>query len=203
MPASFDRLSRALAALPGIGRRSAERMALGLVLDRGMLAELSGALEMAARSLAHCPRCGALTDRAEALCRVCADPRRDARVVCVVETLEELRLLERMSGFDGQFFCLLGRLAPARGESMSADRLELLSGRVRTEGVAEVVLATGADAAGEATFAYLSERLGTLPCRITRLAAGIPSGSGLSHLDPVTLSRALSARQPAGVRSGI
>ena len=205
MSAAFDRLCRALSGLPGLGRRSAERMATGIALDRALLQEISGALEMAARTLANCPRCGNLTDRGEALCKSCADPKRNDRLLCVVETLDELRVLQRMPGFDGRYFCLLGRLSPVRGEEVPDDRIRLLVARVRDEAVAEVVLATGADAEGEATFAYVRERLAGLPCRVSRLAAGIPSGSGLAHIDPVTLSRALLERRvvdppPSGYR---
>lgn len=169
-------------------------MATGLALDRTLLQELAGALDMASRTLAHCPRCGNLTDRDEALCRSCADPKRSDRLLCVVETLDELRMLQRMPGFEGRYFCLLGRLSPVRGEAVPEDRLRQLLARVRDESVGEIILATGADAEGEATFSYLRERLSGLSCKVSRLASGIPTGSGLSHVDPVTLARALAGR---------
>lgn len=195
--AVFDRLCRALAALPGVGRRSAERMALGLAQNRGMLKELALALDSAEQALAHCSRCGNLTDRTEGTCKICADSSRRTDLLCVVETLDELRVLQRMPGFDGYFFCLLGQWSPVRGESVPEERIQKLLARIRTENVGEVLLAMGADAEGEAAFLYLRERLSVAPCRITRLATGIPAGSGLAHMDPITLSNAMRGRHVA------
>ena len=197
-PASWDRLTACLAKLPGVGRRSAERMALKLVRERdGLLRDLRVALEDVAGRLCCCERCGSVTAADANPCELCTSPRRDGSVLCVVEDPGDIALLERSGEFHGRYHALMGRISPAGGEGRSDLRIEALRRRVREEGFREVILATNTDVEGEATAAFLAEVLRGGGVKVSRLALGLPAGSGIRYADAVTLARAIGGRQEA------
>ncbi len=196
MPEALDRLILALGRLPGVGRRSAERIALAVLRDpAGTGAELLAALQTAVQSLTPCRQCGNITTRGQDPCAICTDSRRDTGVLCVVEEPADILMMERAGAFKGRYHALMGRLSPMRGEGVRNLRVDALVERVRKEGVKEVVLALNSDVEGDATASYLIEVLASLNARVTRLARGIPSGSGLAYTDAVTLARAIENRQ--------
>ncbi len=196
MPEALDRLIAALGRLPGVGRRSAERMALAALRDpEGTGAELMAALQAATQQLVPCKLCGNITQRSQDPCALCTDPRRDAALLCVVEEPADILSMERAGAFRGRYHALMGKLSPMRGEGVRNLRVDQLVERVRKEGVKEVILALNSDVESDATASYLLEVLGALQVPVTRLARGIPAGSGLAYTDAVTLARAMENRQ--------
>lgn len=192
----FERLVKVLGRLPGVGKRSAERMARRLLRSSGgLLKELVLALQEADRALGSCSRCGSLTARAEDPCRLCTDPRRDDAILCVVEDPADIALLESAGLFRGRYHALMGRLSPQRGEGVNDLRIESLLKRAREPGVKEVILATNPDVEGDATASFLREALAPAGVIVTRLGLGIPAGSGIAYADAATLSRALEGRR--------
>lgn len=192
----YDHLVTVLARLPGLGRRTAERMALRLVRDRdGLMSELKGALEEAARELASCELCGSITTRELNPCRLCTDPRREDTLLCVVEDPTDILLIERSGGFHGRYHALHGRLSPMRRQGVGDLRIDRLLQRVKEGAVSEVVLALNTDVESDATASYLHDVLAPTGIQVTRLAFGLPAGSGLAYSDPETLARALKGRQ--------
>jgi len=193
--ASLDRLQQALRRLPGIGYRSAERIALHLVLGKPeQLDELVGALGDAARTVRRCERCGNLTE--EALCPICADPKRDPRAVCVVENIPDLVAIERSGSWRAVYHVLHGKLSPLRGVGPDDLNFSALFARLAEGGVDELVLALSNDVEGEATCHYLQEHLPpSHPLKVTRIGFGIPSGGGVLYADSVTLKSALDSRR--------
>jgi recombination protein RecR len=191
----IDALTQALARLPGLGPRSARRAVLHLLKKRETaLVPLLRALERVSEALTLCSTCGNVdtTDP----CTVCADPRRDTRLLCVVEEVADLWALDRSRLFPGRFHVLGGRLSALEGvrpEDLSIDRLV---GRLSAGGVDEVVLAMNATLEGQTTAHYLAERLERFPVRLTQLAHGLPVGGELDYLDEGTLAQALRARRP-------
>lgn len=192
----LDKLVQLLGRLPGVGRRSAERMALALVRDSGgLLKETIVALQDTAQRVASCSRCGNITLKAEDPCRLCTDRRRDDGILCVVEEPADILLMERTGAFRGRYHALMGRLSPMRGEGIQNTRVDALVERVRREGFQEVILALNADTESDATSSYLHDVLTSLKVRITRPARGIPSGSGVGYTDTTTLARAMEHRE--------
>ena len=191
----LQQLTDALALLPGIGRRTAARLAMHLARHPDdAAAPLAAALDAARRGLAVCSLCGSVTPRSANPCRLCADPRRDDSMLCVVEDPGDITLMEQSGAYRGRYFALMGRLSPMRGEGLGSLRLPKLL--ERAEGVAEVLLALDSDVESEATASYLRHALAARypSLRITRLALGIPAGSAIAYSDPVTLSRAIRGR---------
>jgi len=197
MPAeALERLTAVLARLPGIGRRSAARMAMRLIEDRdGLLRALSAALDEAAREVRLCGRCGAVTQAGRDPCRLCSDPARDDRIVCVVETPSDIAGIEATGAFRGRYHALMGKLSPMKGDGPEQLRIGTLLKRIKGGGIDEVVLALNTDVESEATAVYLEESLAPLGVRVTRLAQGLPVGSGIAYSDPVTLARAMQGRR--------
>jgi recombination protein RecR len=193
--AAFEKLQQALRKLPGIGYRSSERIALHLLIGKPeQLPVLVEALGEASRSIHRCARCGNLAE--DTLCPVCADPRRDQRTVCVVESVPDLVALERSGSWRGVYHVLHGKLSPLHG--VGPDDLNIASLVARTESgeVDEIVLALPNDVEGEATCHYLQERLPTnRTLKVTRIGFGIPSGGGVLYADAVTLKSALDGRR--------
>ncbi len=191
----IDALTQALARLPGLGPRSARRAVLHLMKKRETaLVPLLAALERVSANLSICSACGNVdtTDP----CSVCPDPRRDDRLLCIVEEVSDLWALDRSRLFPGRFHVLGGRLSALEGvrpEDLSIDKL---LGRVAKGGIDEVVLAMNATLEGQTTAHYLAERLETFPIRLTQLAHGLPVGGELDYLDEGTLAQALRARRP-------
>lgn len=195
MDPSFEALSQALGRLPGFGRRSAERAALALVADREKLDALRAALGAVAEDVRLCALCGSVTSVRRNPCALCTDPKRDPAVLCVVEEPGDILALERAGAFNGRYHALLGRLSAARATGPAELRLRELAERVASEGVREIVLALGTDMEGDATAAYIAEMFRDTAVAVTRLAFGLPAGSGVRFSDPVTLGNALRGRQ--------
>jgi recombination protein RecR len=195
--AALDDLVTEFARLPGIGRKTAQRLAFHLVQQSGdRLTRLAQALVTVAEQVRPCAECGNLAE-AE-LCDLCRDPRRDAGVLCVVEDPASVAVLERAGEFRGRYHVLGGRLDPLAGVGPEALRLEALVRRVAAGGVREVILATNPSMEGEVTATYVQQLLAGRGVRITRLARGLPVGGDLEYVDGVTLAHALTARQDVG-----
>ncbi len=188
-----ERLVDAFRRLPGVGKRSAERMAIHLLSTPGNDAlELSEALREAKARIGLCSTCNLLTDTDP--CSVCSDDRRDTRIVCVVEQPLAALAIERGGSYRGRYHVLHGVLNPLEGVGPSELRLDRLFNRVREGGVSEVILATNTTAEGEATALYLARQLGDLGVNVTRIAHGVPMGGGVEYADEATLAHAIEGR---------
>jgi recombination protein RecR len=191
---SLDELARALRCLPGVGPKAAQRMALHLLQhDRDGAQRLAHALVEATRSIQHCERCNTFTEGA--LCTLCQSTKRDASLLCVVETPADLLMVEHTQAYSGLYFVLMGRLSPLDGIGPKEIRLERLLKRATDGSVREVILATNFTNEGEATAHYLGELLGARDLRVTRLARGVPVGGELEYVDSGTLAQALRERR--------
>jgi recombination protein RecR len=191
----IDALTQALARLPGLGPRSARRAVLHLLKKREVaLTPLLRALERVSDSLSVCSICGNV-DTIDP-CTICADARRDERLLCVVEEVSDLWALDRSRLFPGRFHVLGGRLSALEGIRPEDLGIDSLVGRVARGGIDEVVLAMNATLEGQTTAHYLAERLDSYPVRLTQLAHGLPVGGELDYLDEGTLAQALRARRP-------
>ena len=191
----LQQLADALSLLPGIGRRSASRLAMHLARHPDdAAAPLAAALDAARRNLAVCTLCGNVTPHGQNPCRLCSDPRRDTSLLCVVEDPGDIPLVERSGEFRGRYFALMGRLSPMRGDGLGSLRLPLLLDRAKD--VKEVILALDGNVESEATASYIRHALAARhpDLRISRLALGIPAGSALAYSDPVTLAGAIRGR---------
>jgi recombination protein RecR len=194
LPQPVIALIAALKGLPGIGPRSAERLALHLVqADASGVRLLAENLIAARERVAGCQRCGALTEVQP--CGICDDPRRDGSVVCVVERPTDLLSFERSGSFKGRYHVLGGRLSPLDGVGPEDLRIEALTHRIDSEGFREIILALSGDVEGDATTHYLARLYFGRGVRITRLAQGLPAGAGLEYADELTLSRAMEGRR--------
>ena len=179
--------------MPGIGPRSAERIALWMIGARNARAgEIAQAISTVVATVRPCPQCGFFTT--EPLCGICADEGRSAEILCVVEQATDILPLERTGAFRGRYHALGGRISPLDHVGPEDLRIDALLERVHTQTPAEVILALGSDVEGEATANYLAGLLREFPVQVTRLAQGLPAGGGLEHADELTLSRALSGR---------
>lgn len=188
-------LEQALSRLPGLGRRSASRAALALVREQVRLMEpLAAALKRAQSEVCCCSRCGAFTVKAENPCRTCTDPARDGSIVCVVEEPADIVPLEGSGAFKGRYHVLGGKLSPVRKMGPEKLRVGELAGRIREEGIREVLLAVSTDMEGDATAGYLQSVLEALGVKVSRLAFGLPVDSGIAYSDPLTLRRAIANR---------
>ncbi len=199
LPEALTRLTTFLQRLPGVGEKSARRMAFFLFQqDPSFADQLAEALVTLRRSLHPCPQCGNLTDGD--CCGVCGDPMRERDTLCVVESVEDLMSLEQAGIFSGQYFVLGGRVSPLEGEEISPETLERLRGRIRDLRVREVVVATNPRIEGDLACHVVVDALADVPVRITRLAYGLPVGGSIGFADRVTLHAALESRLV--VRSG-
>jgi len=191
---SLDALIEALRRLPGVGVKSASRMAFHLLQhDREGAQRLARALEQAAASVRHCERCNTFTEAP--VCGVCLDPRRDAGKLCVVETPADQAALERTGAFRGYYFVLMGRLSPLDGIGPKDIGLARLFERALDGTVSEVILATNFTAEGEATAHVIGEALRARGLTVTRLARGVPAGSELEYVDLGTIAHAIVDRR--------
>ena len=196
-PEPVARLIEALQKLPGVGPKSAQRMTFFL-LKRPVdeVGELSAALTALKTRIVHCSRCFNVTE--EDPCRICSDPARDARSLCVIEEPNDLLAVERTGEFKGRYHVLMGALSPLDGIGPEDIRVRELLHRLDGETVDEVILATNPSVEGEATAIYLAKLLKPLGLRITRIARGLPVGGDLEYADEVTLSKALEGRKEMG-----
>jgi len=191
---ALEGLIDALRRLPGVGQKSAQRMAFHLLQhDREGAQRLAQALHHAVEAMHHCRRCHTFTE-AE-LCAICSDPARDARQLCVVETPADQAALERSGSYSGHYYVLMGRLSPLDGIGVQALQAGGLLERAADGLVEEVILATGFTAEGEATAFALGEALRARGLRVTRLARGVPAGSDLEYVDLGTIAHALVDRR--------
>lgn len=193
-PESLRALIREIAKLPGIGEKTAERLALHLLrTPRNDADALARSIVAVREKTRLCAVCFGLSDGER--CRLCADPGRDRAVICVVETPGDLIALEKSGAFRGLYHVLGGALAPMDGIGPDKLRIRSLMERLGGGAVTEVVLATSTSVEGEATAAYLADQLATLPVRVTRIASGVPMGGDLKYVDQVTLKKAMEARR--------
>jgi len=188
------RLVKELARLPGIGEKTAQRLAFHVLkAGAGYAQALSEAIVGVVRDVRLCSRCQTLTDRDP--CPICADPQRDGRMVCVVEGVPELLALERTHEYRGRYHVLHGSLSPLDGVGPGDLKIRELLVRLEGEPAEEIVIATNPDVEGEATALYLAKLLKPLGLKVTRIAQGVPMGGDLEYADQVTLARALAGRR--------
>ncbi len=192
---AIEELVRELAKLPGIGRKTAQRLTFHLLKQPpDAAASLARAISAARERVRACGTCGSLTDADP--CAICADPRRDAAVLCVVEESADVGAIERAGRFRGRYHVLGGRLSPLEGVGPEALRVDALLERVREGGaVREVIIATNPSMEGEVTATYLQQVLAATGVRVTRIARGLPMGGDLEYADGVTIAQALAARR--------
>jgi recombination protein RecR len=191
---AIEELITELARLPGIGRKTAQRLTFHLLQQSPEQAQrLAAVLASVSERVRSCEECGNLTE--EQPCAICRDPRRDPGVVCVVEEPSTVAVVDRSTDFRGRYHVLGGRLSPLDGIGPEALRLDQLVQRVRDGGVREVILATNPSMEGEVTATYIQQLLAGMDVRVTRLARGLPMGGDLEYVDGVTLAHALVARQ--------
>lgn len=193
MPAPLARVVEHLAGLPGIGPKSAMRLALSLLgKSEEEVRQLADALSGLHATMGFCERCGCFAEHGR--CDICDNVRRDGSVICVVEQPVDVLMLERGRGFNGHYHVLHGRLSPIDGMGPEQLRIKSLDSRVAEKGIKELILATSATVDGEATAHFLARRYTTSDVKISRIARGVPEGGELEYLDEYTLSRALDQR---------
>ena len=194
IPEPVVSLIAALNKLPGVGPRSAERIALHLVqTDSAAVKQLAGVMLHAREKIQFCATCGALTEKSP--CSICTDARRDSSLICVVERAVDILSVERSGTYHGKFHVLGGNISPLDGIEPEDLRIAELEKRLTREFIKEVIIALGTDVEGDATSHYLAKRLARKGLKITRIAYGLPAGSGLEFADELTLSRALEGRR--------
>ena len=194
LPEPIVSLTAALAKLPGIGPRSAERLALHIVqADSATVKHLAETILTARERIRFCETCGALTEISP--CSTCTDARRDSSLVCVVERAVDILSIERSGTYRGKFHVLGGKISPLDGVEPDDLRIADLEKRLATEPVREIIIALGTDVEGDATSNYLAKRLVRAGLKISRIGFGLPAGSGLEFADELTLNRALEGRR--------
>lgn len=195
-PSSLDALIEALRCLPGVGPKSAQRMAYHLLQrDQAGANRLAAAMTHALATVRHCRKCNSFTE--EDVCALCRSAKRDASLLCVVETPADLMMMEQAHCYRGMYFVLMGRLSPLDGIGPKEIHLDRLVRRALEGGVAEVILATNFTVEGEATAHYIGELLRARGMKVTRIARGLPVGGELEHVDSGTLAQAVLERREA------
>lgn len=191
----LDNLTEAFSRLPGIGRKSAERIAFRLASSRDSLVQdLIVALREAGEKMRSCSICGSMTVVGEDPCRLCGDATRDGSILYVVENASDVLAIERSGGVRGRYHVLGGKISPTRGRGPWDLHLEALLKRIDDGACEEVVLALGTDMESDATASFIHDLLADRDVKVTRLAQGLPVGSGIAYSDPVTLERAIKGR---------
>ncbi len=191
LPEPITALAAALGRLPGIGPRTAERLALHLAQsEAAAVRSLAAAMVEARDKVRICSVCGALAEQDP--CAICEDPRRDSSIICVVERPVDILNIDKSGSFRGKYHVLGGKISPLNG--VEPEDLRIAQLETRLDGVKELILALSADVEGDATGAYLAKLLGSR-VRVTRIAHGLPAGSGLEFADEITLARALEGRR--------
>jgi len=194
LPAPITALTAALGKLPGIGPRSAERIALHLVQsDVIAVKNLAEVIVSAREKIRFCEICGSLTEQSP--CSICADERRDDTLICVVERAVDIFSIEKSGTFRGKFHVLGGKISPLDGVEPEDLRIAELEKRLSREPIKEIIIALGTDVEGDATSSYLAKRFARPGLKISRIGFGLPAGSGLEYADELTLSRALEGRR--------
>ena len=193
-PPSLARLIEALRCLPGVGPKTAQRMAFHLLeRDSDGGRELAASVSGAIQSLGHCRRCRMFAEGE--LCPICADDRRDPTVLCVVEESRDIVSIEKTGEFRGRYHVLLGAMSPLDGVGPEQLKMKELFARLEPEGVQEVIVCTNPNTEGEVTALYLARMLKPFGVRVTRIASGLPVGGDLEYADELTLGRALEGRR--------
>ncbi|NBV85722.1 MAG: recombination protein RecR [Verrucomicrobia bacterium] len=196
-PAPLQTLIAELKRLPGIGARSAERIALWMIQSSDAHPEsLGSAIREVKSAVSPCSQCGFFTE--SNACQLCADPGRDPNVLCIVEQPTDVLPMERSGAFHGLYHALGGKISPLDHIGPETLRIPALLKRLQAHPPSEVILALGADVEGEATSHYLLQLLKEFPIKVTRLAQGLPAGTGVEYADELTLSRAMNGRIPMG-----
>jgi recombination protein RecR len=199
LPDSIQKLISALERLPGIGPKSASRLAFFLLRAPDELSQdLSEALSGLKAKIAFCPECFNITEAGRTRCEVCENPKRDDGMICVVEEALDLLALERVGAYNGKYHVLHGVLSPIEGIGPDDIKIRALTERVAKGGVREVILATNPSMEGDATALFVQQQLRGFGVQVTRLARGLPVGGDLEYADQSTLLRALSGRQEMG-----
>lgn len=194
-PKPLEKLIFSLKKIPGIGPKSAERMAFFFLSSPDTLVnELADNLKAIKLTLSKCPRCFSLTDH-EGMCDICADHMRTSDTLCVLETYRDLLTIESMGEFRGRYHILEGHLSPLDGITPDKLRINELIARIESEKFKEVIMATNPNVEGDATAYYIAQRLKKYPVRVTRLAKGLPVGSDLEFADSLSLSNSLKNRE--------
>ncbi|HEY5345787.1 MAG TPA: recombination mediator RecR [Verrucomicrobiae bacterium] len=194
LPEPITALTAALSKLPGIGPRSAERVALHIVQgDSATVKHLAETILTARARIRFCETCGALTEKSP--CSTCTDSRRDSALVCVVEKPVDILSIERSGTYRGKFHVLGGKISPLDGVEPDDLRIGDLEKRLAHEPIKEIIIALGTDVEGDATSNYLAKRLARGGLKISRIGFGLPAGSGLEFADELTLNRALEGRR--------
>lgn len=193
VPPALERLITALNRFPGVGKKTATRLALYLLRRPAAEAQaLARELAELHNAIRLCANCFAFSESDP--CAICTDPKRDPKLICVVEEPADLMAIEKTNSFQGQYHILHGVLSPMDGIGPEEIKVEALIERVKRQNAAEVLIATSSTVPGEATAAYLANRLHELPIRVSRLAYGIPMGMDIKYADELTLARAIEAR---------
>ncbi|HKJ17413.1 MAG TPA: recombination mediator RecR [Xanthomonadales bacterium] len=191
----LEQLIEALRCLPGVGPKSAQRMAFHVLeRDRDGARHLSTVLKKSCDEIGHCDLCRNLTEGTR--CHICDNPSRSSSLLCVVESPSDVIAIERATGFRGSYFVLLGKLSPIDGIGPSELGLDLLKERLETGEVTELIIATNPTVEGEATAYYLQELAGKYSINVSRIAHGVPLGGELEYIDQSTLAMAFSTRKP-------
>jgi recombination protein RecR len=194
LPDSITALIAALSKLPGVGPRSAERIALHLVQTEAVTVKhLAEVIVHARERIQFCTTCGALTEKSP--CAICDNDRREGALICVVERAVDILSIEKSGTFRGKFHVLGGKISPLDGVEPEDLRIAELEKRLASEPIKEIVIALGTDVEGDATSLYLAKRLARPGLKVSRIAYGLPAGSGLEFADELTLSRALEGRR--------
>jgi len=194
LPEPLERLIQELSRLPGIGPKTAQRLAFHLLRVDGVRAQsLAQAIQEVKARIGYCERCYNIAEGP--VCAICESPRRDASVICVVESAFDVLAIERTAEFSGLYFVLHGVISPLDGIGPEQIHVQQLLDRVRDEAIVEVIIATDADIEGEATAVYLQRALSPLGVRVTRPAHGLPVGGDLEYADELTLARAMAGRR--------
>ena len=189
----LENLVKALTALPGIGRKTAQRLAIHLISQKPDVArDLSAALNDAVEKIGKCQRCRNLSE--QTICRLCADEKREQKLLCVVESPMDVLAIESAGGYRGRYFVLYGRLSPIDGIGPDQLGIKDLETLVREEQVEEVILATNLTVEGEATAHFISDRVKSLGASVSRIAHGVPTGGELEFIDSQTLGFAIQGR---------
>jgi len=192
--AALDQLIDALCCLPGVGRKSAQRMALYLIdRNRDGAQKIAESLTHALSTVGHCERCRNFSD--QPLCNICQNVKRDGAILCVVETPSDVMAIEASGSFQGQYFVLLGKLSPIDGVGPDQLGMDILRKRLQQETVEEIILATNPTIEGEITAQFIADLAAEYSIKTSRIAHGVPVGGELEYVDSGTLNRAFSGRQ--------
>ncbi|MCS7189904.1 MAG: recombination mediator RecR [Bacteroidia bacterium] len=196
LPPILNTLQHALEKLPGIGPRSALRIVQALLKRPEWLKEILKTLQEVELSIYPCPQCGFWAEKPQALCTICANPARDVPILCIVKDPVDVLAIEKSQAFQGHYHVLGGVLDPLAGVQEKDLRLRELWQRLRTRSYEEVLIALGTSPEAETTAYYIARQLADWPGKVTRFVSGIPVGSELEYIDPLTLSRSIRERQP-------